>query len=461
MQVPPPDKPSREWSYDDPDYWDAAQLERELRRSGDICHQCRRCLPLCPAFPRLFELVDASETEIAGVGMAELDEVNDLCFHCELCFNHCPYTPPHAWDVDFPALMRRQQLVRARRDGVPLRRRLLTRTDWIGKLGRALPLLMNLANRNRLSRVAMEKTLGIHRDWVQPSYHSQTAERWFRSRARSGRREVASDEQAEQAERSQGPPKRVVFFPTCSVNYSDPLAGRAAVEVLEHSGIEVAFSYDGCCGMPATDVGDLEGARRSAARNVDALLPHVEAGARVVVPGPSCSLMMKTRYPKLLGESRAAQRVAGATQDLMEYLLELGRAKQLCRDFPLPLARVAYHAPCHLRAQSMGLPSRALLKLAGAEVEVIEACSGVDGTWGMQARHHADSLEVASKLLTRIGESEFDAVASDCPLAALRIEEGLGVKAVHPIVLLWRSYGLDRSDGSTLLDTQHSPPEAR
>ena len=32
-------------------------------------------------------------------------------------------------------------------------------------------------------------------------------------------------------------------------------------------------------------------------------------------------------------------------------------------------------------------------------------------------------------------------VATDCPLAALRIQEGLGRKAVHPIVLLRRAYG--------------------
>ena len=457
MQVSPPDKPSTALSYDDASYWDAAQLERELRRVGDICHQCRRCLPLCPSFPKLFELVDASEAEIAGVSMQGFDEVNELCFHCELCYNHCPYTPPHAWDVDFPALMRRQQLVRARRDGVPLLRKLTTHTDWIGKIGRAAPLLMNLANRNRLSRVLMEKTLGIHRDWIQPPYHSQTTERWFRSRAGRPLRKREND-LPEGAEAGADARKRVVLFPTCSVNYSDPLAGRASVEVLEHNGIEVDFSYDRCCGMPFTDIGDLDSARRNAERNVGALLPHVEAGARVVVPGPSCSLMMKTQYPKLLG-TPAAERVAGAIRDLMEYLFELGRAKQLNREFKNPLARVAYHAPCHLRAQNVGSPSRALLKLAGAEVELIEACSGVDGTWGMQARHHANSLRVASRLLSRIEQSEPDDVATDCPLAALRIEERLGRRPVHPVVLLWRSYGLAGS-GEPADPPALRPPEA-
>jgi Fe-S oxidoreductase len=379
---------------------------------------------LCPAFPKLFDLIDATDREIEGVAMAGFDQVNELCYHCKLCYNHCPYTPPHAWDVDFPQLMRRHQLLRAERDGIPFARRLTTQTDLIGRIGSLAPALMNFANRNRAARVLMEKTLGIDRDWVQPSYAFETVERWFRKRAPA-------------PEAGGG---RVVLFTTCSVNYSDPATGRAAVEVLEHSGVAVALGYERCCGMPYTDTGDLASARENAERNVADLLPHVEAGAHVVCPGPSCSLMLKTEYPKLLG-SDAARKVAAATRDLMEHLYLLARAKQLARDFRNPLGRVAYHAPCHLRAQNIGFRARDLLALAGAEVTLIDACSGVDGTWGMQARFHDASLKVAEPLLRRVAAESPDHVASDCPLAALRIEEGTGRRPVHPIVLLRHAYG--------------------
>ena len=33
-------------------------------------------------------------------------------------------------------------------------------------------------------------------------------------------------------------------------------------------------------------------------------------------------------------------------------------------------------------------------------------------------------------------------IATDCPLSALRIEEGLGRRPVHPVVLLHRAYGM-------------------
>jgi glycerol-3-phosphate dehydrogenase subunit C len=177
-----------------------------------------------------------------------------------------------------------------------------------------------------------------------------------------------------------------------------------------------------------------------AARNVEDLLPHVRACATIVVPGPSCSLLFKHEYPKLLGTD-AARAVAAATRDLMEFLVELARAQKWNRDFRTPIGKVAYHAPCHLRHQNVGFPARALLKAAGAEVELVDACSGVDGTWGMQAKFHDASLGVARKLVERLREAEPDHVATDCPLAALRIREALGVTALHPIVLLRRAYG--------------------
>jgi Fe-S oxidoreductase len=427
VKVHPPEKPTAEWKYRDDDYWDAAKLERELRRVADICQQCRRCLPLCPSFPTLFDLIDASEREVAGVDNAGLDRVNELCFHCKLCYNHCPYTSPHEWDVDFPALMRRHQLVRTKRDGVSLARKLTTKTDLIGKLGSAAPALMNFANTNKLSRVLMEKTVGIHRDWVQPTYSSETLSRWFENRG---------------GPRVGGTNGRAVLFATCSVNYSDAEVGRAAIEVLERSDVRVDLHAERCCGMPYTDVGDLDALRRHAERNVAELLPHAEAGALIIVPGPSCSLLFKKEYPKLL-DTDAARRVAAATRDLMEYVFQLGRDQKWNRDFRVPLGKVAYHAPCHLRHQNVGFPARAVLKAAGADVELVDACSGVDGTWGMQARFHDASLQVAKAMIERITASQPDEIATDCPLSALRIEEALGRKALHPIVLVRRAYGED------------------
>ena len=125
----------------------------------------------------------------------------------------------------------------------------------------------------------------------------------------------------------------------------------------------------------------------------------------------------------------------------MEHLHALAREKKLDRGFERRLGVVAYHAPCHLRAQNVGFPAARLLEAAGAEVVLVDACSGVDGTWGVQARFHEASLGVASKMIARIREAGADHVATDCPLSALRIREALGIEARHPVVLLRDAYG--------------------
>ena len=123
--------------------------------------------------------------------------------------------------------------------------------------------------------------------------------------------------------------------------------------------------------------------------------PTWRPGADVVVPGPSCSLMLKQEYPKLLG-SDAARKVADATRDLMEYVYHLARAKKLKRDFTTPARQGRLSRSLSPARPEHRLPRPAICcRLVAEEVELVDACSGVDGTWGMQARFHEESLEVA------------------------------------------------------------------
>ena len=74
---------------------------------------------------------------------------------------------------------------------------------------------------------------------------------------------------------------------------------------------------------------------------------------------------------------------------------------------------------------------------------MVSLCSGVDGTWGMQARWYEQSLGVAQKLVAALERVEADRIATDCPLAALRILERTGRIAEHPVLLLRDAYGLE------------------
>src|SRR5207249_1991788 len=82
----------------------------------------------------------------------------------------------------------------------------------------------------------------------------------------------------------------------------------------------------------------------------------------------------------------------------------------------------AYHAPCHLRVQEIGFKARdVLLLVPGTTVDVLERCTGMDGTWGFKREFYDASLAVARPLLRDLEAVRPDVVVSDCPLAALPI----------------------------------------
>ena len=85
----------------------------------------------------------------------------------------------------------------------------------------------------------------------------------------------------------------------------------------------------------------------------------------------------------------------------MELLEQQRRDKTLSREFEKGLGKVAYHAACHLRAQKIGFPARARARALcpDTEVEVVEQCSAVDGTWGMKAQHYEMGRRYAQKLV--------------------------------------------------------------
>ena len=108
----PPKRHPLDW--ENPEFYDESKLFHEMERVIDICHGCRRCVNLCTAFPRLFDLIDDGSTgELDGVEKQKYWEVADQCYLCDMCFmTKCPYVPPHPWNVDFPHLMLRAKAVK-------------------------------------------------------------------------------------------------------------------------------------------------------------------------------------------------------------------------------------------------------------------------------------------------------------------------------------------------------------
>jgi Fe-S oxidoreductase len=153
--------------------------------------------------------------------------------------------------------------------------------------------------------------------------------------------------------------------------------------------------------------------------------------------------MLKQEYPHLLNDE-AAREVAARTYDICEYLMTLHSQGKLDTRFAESVGPIAYQIPCHLRAQNIGYKSRDLLQLIpNARVHLIEKCAAIDGTWGLKRQYYDLSLKVAEPLIQDIRDSRAELNVSDCSLAGLQMEQGLGRKTLHPIRVVARAYGLD------------------
>jgi Fe-S oxidoreductase len=381
----------------------------------------------------MFEAIDGycteekyAEVDTKKLKAEDVDQVVDGCFQCKLCYIKCPYTPgDHEWAIDFPRLMARAKAVRVKEKGVPLVDKLLGNPDLVGKLGAATSALANWANESKLHRRFMQSLLGIHKDKKLPPFASKSLAAQFNSLRKPLRGEPVS---------------KIAFFSTCYVNYNQPELGSDTLEVMARNNVDVVFAYERCCGMPLWHNGDMDGAIEAAKANVSHLLGFVDKGRIVVATNPTCSQMIRVEYPRMLG-SDDAKKVSAQTMDPMEFLARLAAEGKLDKSFKTGAGKVNYHMPCHLRAQNVGYKTRDVLSLLpDTKVLVIEECSGHDGTWAMKKENFEASLKYGGRAFQAMAEGGPDVTCSDCPLAALQIEQGTGRRPLNPMQILAKSY---------------------
>ncbi|MGH7825652.1 MAG: anaerobic glycerol-3-phosphate dehydrogenase subunit C [Candidatus Binatia bacterium] len=422
-------------AYDPTDtrYFDKNDLRSEVERVFGLCADCRLCVKLCGSFPKMFDAIDSycteekyAEVDTKKLKPEDVNQIVDECFQCKLCYIKCPYTPgDHEWAIDFPRLMARAKVQQVKERGGSLGDKLLGNPDLVGKIGTMTSSLANWANESRVHRQFMQTLLGIHKDKKLPPFAAKT---------------LASQFSSHKKDPQGAPSAKIAFFSTCYVNYNQPELGLDTLDVMARNKVDVTLAYERCCGMPLWHNGDIDAAIEAARRNVQGLLRFTLEGRTVVATNPTCSQMIRVEYPRLLG-TEDAKKVAAQTMDPMEFLARLAADGKLNKDFRTGAGKVNYHMPCHLRAQNIGYKTRDVLSLLpGTRVKVVEECSGHDGTWAMKKENFQNSLKWGGRAFREMAEGEPNVSCSDCPLAAIQIEQGTGRRPLNPMQILARSY---------------------
>ncbi len=430
-----------------PKYFDETDLREELTRVYDLCHGCRLCFKFCDAFPTLFEFIDQhDDQDAAKLTHDQQDQVVDECFNCKLCYINCPYIPGQSeWELDFPRLMLRaeQTLYKERKRSVKtkLTDAALAHTDLTGKLGSALSGVANkvIDTPGSKPRELIETAVGISSQRILPPYAKQRFSKWFKDR----------DAAAPSGDDKQG---RAVLFPTCLTEYSETQIPKDTVKVYEHNGVQCDLPEGQvCCGAPHLHQGNVDAFRKLGEKNVKVLADAIRTAkaegdedVKIAVCQPTCGYVLKYDYKDYIG-GPDAELVAQHTTDAAEFLVMVhkGEGTELKTEFSGEVPETTtYHAPCHLRAQNVGLKSRDLMKLTGTKLSIVAECSGIDGTWGLRAENLDMARGVAKKMAKAIEKADSEAIAGDCSLANGGIELETGKTPQHPLSFMARAYGI-------------------
>lgn len=323
----------------------------------------------------------------------ELDAALSNCLSCKACTVECPS------NVNLALLKAELMYARHRRDGLPLRERVLSNLDLLGRLGCLMPGMANASLDSPRIRRVMRRTLGLTDRRPLPHYARQRFDRWFkRSRVRSAQR-------ADPTRRGE-----IILWDDTFVRYHEPHIGIAAVKVLEALGFQVSLvNGRKCCGRPAFSQGNLDAAREMGRHNLD-LIRNSNSQPPIVFLEPSCYSMFVEDYRELnLPDTETVAKRCHLFEQFVEELLE---REPEALHFNNEVRHVAIHAHCHAKSLvKMGFMARLAARLPGRTAALLDTgCCGMAGAFGALERKYDLSLKVAAPLVQQVGAQPPDTI---------------------------------------------------
>lgn len=261
-----------------------------------------------------------------------------------------------------------------------------------------------------------------------------------------------------------GKRRKVIFLPDAFSKFIEPDVEQAAFDLLSRCGYDVQVLPVIGAGATFLSKGFVDEARRHARKVLDALY-KIDPMSELPVVGiePPEIYCLKHDYLDLLPQMH---REIAARIDKVWFLDEF-----LLRSEPFENLRVVtdrngiittngstkriqFHPHCHQRAEGPAADGVAsgtnatleLLRACGYEVELMDTgCCGMAGTFGYEAEHYDLSMKVAQlKLLPQLNSikasRDESIIVSSGAACRMQIEQGAGMTAIHPLMLIANSF---------------------
>ena len=369
------------------------------------CIRCGACSNVCPPYAEVSGHVfghiysGAIGLVVSGFhhGLDSIAKAQSLCLSCNACEMVCPVgipLPRQILDV--------RKMVVDTYGLSPIKRMVLaiySRPDAVDittNLGRFLDFPLA---RDRMIRTRRLPKIGRQTSWRSlPALAPQP----LRNQVHSG----SFDEALQPVVPTGAIGKSVALFPGCMTDRLYPEQGLAIARTLRNLGVRVIYPEGlNCCGLPASNMGDSEAAKRMARHTIDTLeatLARLRAD-HIISGSASCVAMLTQDYEHLFRNEPSwllrAKQLAAKVMDFTSFLEQVAKLENGALAGG-PSITLTYHDSCQ-GMNALGLksePRRLLSDVLGCELRELDdipMCCGFGGSFSFVFP------EIAQRLMDR------------------------------------------------------------
>jgi len=372
-----------------------------------------------------------------GGDYRQVKEELDSCLACKGCKSECPS------NVDMTRL--RAEVLQHYYDehGTPFRSFMVARMAQIEQFGALVRPLYNFFATWGLSSNLIKKVISF------------SSERQIPSLSRYSMRKLVAKELEQY--RIEKPKKKVYLFADEFTNLQEAELGLTFAKLLMRLGYKVEIPKHVESGRAAISKGCLKYAKKYAVKNVQLLKDKVSDNHPLIGIEPSCILSFRDEYPDLVPAEMRQEALALSKNCLLydEFLMkEIAEGNISANDFEDAKMEIWLHGHCHQKALvGVDKTAKALdTLLAGAKVNVIPSgCCGMAGSFGYEKEHFETSKAIGEMVLfpavrramengrRKKEEGFLTFVAAPGTSCRQQILDGTGVKALHPIEIMYNN----------------------
>ncbi|OGB26117.1 MAG: dimethylmenaquinone methyltransferase [Burkholderiales bacterium RIFCSPLOWO2_02_FULL_57_36] len=321
----------------------------------------------------LFEMLQGDVIRDGWKSEAVHDALH-LCLSCKSCKSECPVSVDMAaYKAEF---MSHYYEGRVR----PMSAYAFGMIDRWAKLASHMPGAANFFIQKEPFTGLAKKIIGIAPQRRITPFAAQPFTDWFKRRG---------------ARNANG--RKVILWPDTFNNYFNPDVAKAAVDVLEHAGLEVCIPKEHrCCGRPLYEFGMIDRATRYLEKLMASLTDDIRDGTPIIGLEPACVSVFREELPNLFPHSEQAMRLRKQVFILSEFLQENENTFHL----PPLDRRATVHGHCHHKSVLEMNAEQAVMEKLGLDFNVLDSgCCGMAGSFGLEKDKYDVSIACGERVL--------------------------------------------------------------